>query len=315
MLAPHSGLAGVDFTDANLRVLTSLMRTSAARTWGAQLNGANLGGANLQKVDLEDAELRGAGVKDANFGRANLHGADLRGVDLDSANIGAADLHNANLHDTKLNKTVDNILTQHEAWEAHKGGPMASFEEARLVGEYYNSNGVENREELAAKLGQRAGQGIELATHPGPAVDHYYSELQADFPPPLTRWAAIKETAEALVERVSARFSTPKAAEIEAPSRSTPALPSPTPDTQQPPTQSAPVQEKTPALNAELPPGWSVEQVAQNKDLAVEISQIQDPHRRAEAERLLSGIKQEAEARQPRKEQQKQLEKGLELEP
>ena len=110
------------------------------------------------------------------------------------------------------------------------------------------------------------------------------------------------------------RFSTPKPPEIAVPSPS-PALPSPAPASPPTPAQSAPVQEKTPALNAQLPPAWSVEKVAQDKALAAEISQIEDPQIRAEAARLLSGIKQEAEARQPRKEQQKQLEKGLELEP
>ena len=59
--------------------------------------------------------------------------------------------------------------------------------------------------------------------------------------------------------------------------------------------------------------GWSHEEIAQDKALAQEISQIQDPKIRAKAQRLLSGIKQEAEARQPRKELGKQLEKGFGL--
>ena len=67
------------------------------------------------------------------------------------------------------------------------------------------------------------------------------------------------------------------------------------------------------AVPEQLPPGWSVEKVAQDKALSQEISQIEDPQIRAEAERLLSGIKQEAEARQPRKELGKQLEKGFGL--
>ena len=62
-------------------------------------------------------------------------------------------------------------------------------------------------------------------------------------------------------------------------------------------------------------PGWSVEKVAQDKALAVEISQIEDPQIRAEAARLLSGIKQEAEARQPSKELERGKDKGLELDP
>ena len=90
-----------------------------------------------------------------------------------------------------------------------------------------------------------------------------------------------------------------------------PALPVKEREHTPPPQQSTPAAEKTPALNAQLPPGWSVEKVAQNKALAAEISQIEDPQRRAEAERLLSGIKQEAEARHPVKER----EKALELEP
>ena len=75
-----------------------------------------------------------------------------------------------------------------------------------------------------------------------------------------------------------------------------------------PPQQSTPAAEKTPALNAQLPPGWSVEKVAQDKALSQEISQIEDPQIRVEAERLLSGIKQEAEARQPVKQREQQLE-------
>ena len=61
-------------------------------------------------------------------------------------------------------------------------------------------------------------------------------------------------------------------------------------------------------------PGWSVEKVAQDKALAAEISQIEDPQIRAKAERLLSGIKQQAEARQPRKELERGKGEGPELE-
>ena len=109
-----------------------------------------------------------------------------------------------------------------------------------------------------------------------------------------------------MLGQVTERFATAKAAEIEAqPPTAQPTSP--------PPQQSTPAAEKTPALNAEQTPGWSVEKVAQNKELAAEISQIEDPQIRAKAERLLSGIKQEAEARQPRKELGKQLEKGFGL--
>ena len=61
--------------------------------------------------------------------------------------------------------------------------------------------------------------------------------------------------------------------------------------------------------------GKSVEELAQDKALAREISQIKDPDQRAQAERLLAGIKAEAEARQPSQEQGKKLEKDEGLEP
>ena len=60
-----------------------------------------------------------------------------------------------------------------------------------------------------------------------------------------------------------------------------------------------------------LPPGWSVEKVAHNKALPAQLADIKDPEQRAEAQRLLSEIKQEAAARQPSKELGKKLEKGL----
>ena len=55
----------------------------------------------------------------------------------------------------------------------------------------------------------------------------------------------------------------------------------------------------------------TVEQLAQDKQLPQEISQIQDPEQRAQAQRLLSDMKAEVAARQPSKSQEK--EKGPEL--
>ena len=59
---------------------------------------------------------------------------------------------------------------------------------------------------------------------------------------------------------------------------------------------------------------WGVEKVAQNKALEGQLAEIKDPEQRAEAQRLLSEIKQEAEARRETEEAQKK-EKGLDLEP
>ena len=88
-------------------------------------------------------------------------------------------------------------------------------------------------------------------------------------------------------------------------------------EAKQPAPQPAPAPQREAAQetpgpqNGPLPPGWSVEQVAQNKALAAQLAEIKDPEQRAEAQRLLSEIKQEAAARQPRR----QREQALELEP
>lgn len=208
-------LKRADLREANLE---------EANLKGANLESAHLRNASLADANFEGADLRGAAVQEANFHRANLKGANLQGVDLDAAHLPTADLHNANLTDTKLTKTVDGILTQHEAWEAHKGGKIATYQEAQLVGEYHNSNGVENRAALAGQLGQRARAGEEAAKQGGPAADHYYSELLANYPPPPTRWEAIKETAGALVGRVTERFSG-SSPEEKKPPQSAPRLP------------------------------------------------------------------------------------------
>ena len=61
--------------------------------------------------------------------------------------------------------------------------------------------------------------------------------------------------------------------------------------------------------------GKSVDELAQDKQLAREILEIKDPEQRAQAQRLLSEIKAEVAARQPSQEQGKKLEKDEGLEP
>ena len=276
---------------------------------------ANLSAADLRDASLVDVDLRGAGVQDADFGRANLRGANLQGVDLDHADIGLADLHAANLLDTKLTQTVDRILTEQEAWQANEGGQLARFQEAQLVGEYYNYNGVEKREEVAAQLGQRAQAAEEAGKQGGLAADHYYSEHLDGYPPPRPRWEAVKATVGEWVGRVTERFSGPSPEEMQAAPQPAPPILA---EVQHRPTQAPPpapqraaVQEAPTPQNGPPPPGWSHEEIAQNKALAQEISQIRNPERRADAERLLAGIKAETEALQPRR----QRGQGLELEP
>ena len=250
-------------------------------------------------------------------------------MDLDRADIGRADLHNANLLDTKLTQTVDRILTEHEAWQENKGGQLARFQEAQLVGAYHNYNGVEKREELAAQLGQRARAGEEAGKQGGLAADHYYSELLDGYPPPPSRWEAVKASVGEWVGRVTERFSGPSPEEMQAAPQAVPPPPaevqhraaqapepaplrSPAVQEMPPPAPQREAAQETPgAQNGPLPDGWSVEKVAQNKALAAQLAEIKDPEQRAEAQRLLSEIKQEAAARQPRR----QREQALELEP
>ena len=146
----------------------------------------------------------------------------------------------------------------------------------------------------AAELGQRAQRAEEAAGQDNnPKAAHYYGQLAADFPPPPSRWEAIKATAGEWVESVTERFSAAKPEEIKAAP------------------QRAPVQAEARPENGPPPPGRSVEEIAQNKALAAQLAEIQDPEQRAEAQRLLSEIRQEAAARQPRR----QREQALELEP
>ena len=66
---------------------------------------------------------------------------------------------------------------------------------------------------------------------------------------------------------------------------------------------------------AQLPAGWSVESVAANKELAEQVKQMKDPAQRAEGERLLGIVREEANASQwQAKEDERRLKKGEEVE-
>ena len=104
------------------------------------------------------------------------------------------------------------------------------------------------------------------------------------------------------------RFSGPSPEEMQA-------APQPAPPPPAEVQQSATVQAEARPENGPPPPGWSVEEIAQNKALAQGISQIEDPEQRAEAQRLLSEIKQEAAGLAASREPEQGKDKGLDLEP
>jgi uncharacterized protein YjbI with pentapeptide repeats len=88
----HSELGGVDFTDADLELVTFLsVKADGAIFRGARMPklhavmGCSLAGADFQGADLTGAFLRGANLRGANFEGARLDGADLSECDLTGA--------------------------------------------------------------------------------------------------------------------------------------------------------------------------------------------------------------------------------------
>ena len=116
-----------------------------------------------------------------------------------------------------------------------------------------------------------------------------------------SRWEAIKETAGALVSRVTERFSGSSPEEIKAP-----------PAAQMAASQPPPAPQVRHVPEATAAPTPSAEQVARDPDIPKRIAQIQDPVQRAEAETLLKEVRAEVSARESSNQPSKGKDEGRE---
>ncbi|MGD0526001.1 MAG: DUF2169 domain-containing protein [Polyangiaceae bacterium] len=105
----HSRLGGVDFTGADLELVTFLAVAADGAcfrgAWMRKLHavmGCSFEGANFDGADLTDAFLRGSSLKGASFEGARLDGADLSECDLTGAKLTAAQMKSALLIRTDL---------------------------------------------------------------------------------------------------------------------------------------------------------------------------------------------------------------------
>ena len=262
---------GTNFQGANLEGA----RLRNLSLYQADLRDANLQGVHLRRADLGSTDLRGADLRGADLRAAELDGADLRTAALRGANLKGAELRGANLHGTQLDpNTLQSAILDGEStmWERVKDRAIS-----RLARHDAAVLALHERGELTVmeKVGQAWERGV---TEPSSR---------------LMDWIKEKRYGPGLPDLPTAR---PFASE-------------------QPPRRddrrTATVQAEARPENGPPPPGRSVEEIAQNKALAQQLAEIKDPEQRAEAQRLLSEIKQEATARQPRR----QREQALELEP
>ena len=269
---------GADLQGARLRNLS---------LYQADLRDANLHGVHLRRADLGSTDLRGADLRGADLRRAELDGTDLRTADLRGANLKGADLRGANLHGTQLDpNTLQSAILDGEStmWERVKDRTIS-----RLA-----------RHDAAVLALHERGE-LTVMEKVGKAWERGVAEPSSR----LMDWIEEKRSGPGLPD-----LPTPRPFASEQPprrdDRRTASVQAPTPAPQRAAVQEAPTPQNGPP-----PPGWSHEEIAQNKALAQEISEIKNPERRADAERLLAGIKAETEALQPRR----QREQGLELEP
>ena len=300
-------------------------------TWAAEANQALQAAGLAIQIDHRSYAAQGLDRPAGVHLGPHAHAMEQRGIETDRGNLGRAI---AVAHAELRTVSVQLAAAEAEAEAPHQQraerGPSSQIAPvpARSQPEQvYEAGGLEmgqesgpdrrrearEREEARVARRERA-EARERADREAPgqpeerrSVDRSPPPAPVDLPPSPGRWEKIKARGAGLLGQVTERFAESKEEKarrqgVRSTAEALAAVPA----------REAPAKAAR-AVPEQLPPGWSVEKVAQDKALSQEISQIEDPQIRAEAERLLSGIKQEAEARQPRKELGKQLEKGFGL--